>query len=168
MKTMEQLLLEWRQVTFNMEKLKSDSPRVLGLIAVKVIKNNFKLQGYEDGYSFTPWKARAPKTDAAYSRNRGKGESSNYKGSVYNAKNPILQQTRTLYNSVKAIIQAGGIVFVGVNLDLAPYAQRHNEGLKGMPERKFMPVGGPNATMLGEFEKKITEKRDEIMHNFKP
>jgi len=169
MKSLAQLKNDLRQAQSAIQKLEADATRVFGIIAVKNIKNNFLLQGYNSGVGFTSWVPRKAATNKAYSRNRGPGKISNYKGSVYNAANPLLQQTRNLYNSIKAKVLSGNIVFIGINLDLVPYGQAHNEGLNHEPQRQFMPTEseGANPAMIKEFSGKISQYTEKIMFNFK-
>ena len=40
------------------------------------------------------------------------------------------------------------------------YAQRHNEGLKGMPKRQFM---GKSKTLEDNIKKKLTKELDKVL-----
>ena len=131
MKPLSELVSKMKEVEADMRKLNNDMPRYMGIEAVKITRENFKEQGFE-GES---WKERSDKTNAAYDR-RG----ATYKGSVFNSKNKILLQTRKLYNSIQYVVQ-GKLVEIGVNLNLVPYAQAHNEGLGHQPKRQWIGWG---------------------------
>ena len=177
MKTLGELLTDWRASKAAMDKLTTDMPRIIGNECVKLVKANFKLQGYDSGFGITKWPPRTEQTNKNYKYGRaGKGKSA-YKGSVYNYGNPILLQTRNLYNSVKYII-SGNMVLIGCDLNLVPYAQKMNEGGQGRgwhdsvtntPARQFIPRPGqpPNPKMLKAIEKKMLFERDKALKLFK-
>lgn len=161
-KSLSQLLSDWRTARANMEKLSNDIPRIMGAESVKVVKDNFKLQGYDSGTGVAGWEARAEKTDKAYDKRHG------VKGSVFNSNNPILKQTRNLYNAVK-YAATKTLVTVGVDLGLIPYAQKMNEGGNGTPARKYIPgpSEAPNIKILKRIQKKVASERNKAMKNFK-
>lgn len=162
MKSLSQLLSDWRQSRQAMEKLTNDLPRIIGTSAVRVVKENFKLQGYDSGTGVNGWEARNPKTDKAYDKRHG------VKGSVYQSSNPLLMQTRNLYNSIKYSI-INKTVIIGVDLTLVPYAKRMNEGGNGIPPRKYIPGTGesPNPKILKAIYKKVDSERDKALNTFK-
>lgn len=150
---MAQLLSDFRSARNKTEKLQNALPMIIGVEAVKVVRENFDKQGYDTGTSFTAWPKRADVTNIAYDYNRvsnswtlkskGRGRGSfvtpsgkaskaknKYKGSLYSGSNPILLQTRTLYRSI-AYFLSGKKVTIGVDPTLAIYAQKMNEGGKG-------------------------------------
>ena len=145
-----------------------DLPKIIGIESVKVVKDNFKVQGYDNGLGVQGWPQRSAKTNKAYSLGRTKGKQGRYKGSVYQATNPLLLQTRNLYNSVKYGF-AGKTVNIGVDTGLIPYAKAMNEGGRGIPARKYIPANGepPNVKILKKIYGKIDRHRDKIMQNFK-
>ena len=153
-KSLQQLLNDFKASRQAMEKLSNDIPRIMGNESVKVVKENFSLQGYDDGAGVKPWKARDPKTDKAYDR-RGR-----MKGSVYSSRNPLLKQTRNLFNSIKYRVSQK-VVEIGVDLGLIPYAEKMNE------ERQYIPTLKPNIKMLQGFQSKIVRERDKAMKDFK-
>ena len=170
-KSLQQLIADFKASRQAMEKLNNDIPRIMGKESVTVVKENFKLQGYDSGNGVRDWDKRKPATDKAYDKGRvkgkngklskyRKGDSKNLKGSVYNSENPLLMQTRNLFNSVK-YQQSGGKVEIGVDLGLIPYAQKMNE------ERQFMPIYNPNVKMLKGIQDKIVKERDKAMKEFK-
>lgn len=162
MKSLNELLADWRKSRVEMEKLNTDLPRIIGTVAVKLVKENFKLSGYDSGTGVKGWEGRSVKTNKAYDKRRG------VKGSVYQSSNPLLMQTRNLYNSVKYGAQ-GKVVTIGVDTGLIPYAKRMNEGGGGIPARKYIPANGeqPNIKILKKVYRKIDSSRDKIMQNFK-
>lgn len=162
MKSISQLLTDWRTARARMEKLSNDAPRIFGAESVKVVKDNFRIQGYDSGTGVKTWESRKASTNKAYAKRWG------VKGSVYQASNPLLQQTRNLYNAVKYVV-AGRQVDVGINLSLIPYAEKMNKGGNGTPARKFIPANGepPNPKILKAAHKKIVSERDNAMKDFK-
>ena len=145
-------------------------PRIMGSECVKVVKQNFRLQGYDSGQGVDTWKSRDPKTDAAYDKGKTKGKdgklskyrsgkNKNYKGSVYQSSNPLLLQTRNLFNSVKSVI-IGKTVNIGVDLGLIPYAQKMNE------QRKFIPTDHANKKMMDAIAKKVNSERNKALKDF--
>lgn len=163
MKSLSQLLKDWRESQLKMNKLVEDIPRIIGVESVKIVKDNFKLQGYDTGIGVSKWKERKPATNKAYSNRKG-----TYKGTVYNANAKILMQQMNLFNSVDKKVMNKSVT-IGCDRTLVPYAQRHNEGLKGMPKRQFMPSQSeiPNLKMLRAYTKKIGSERELALRNFK-
>ena len=177
MESMSALLTRWRGASAKMKKLTDDTPRIIGNECVKVVKQNFPLQGYDSGNGVKPWPKRDPKTDKAYDRGKTvnakgvqskyrTGNNKTYKGSVFSSANLLLEQTRRLYNSIKykAISKS---VIIGVDLLLVPYAEKMNEGGDGTPARQYMPdpEQPPNPKMLKRVKKKIQFERDKAMGN---
>jgi hypothetical protein len=168
MKSMQNLLNDWQNATRNMQKLGNDIPRIFGNEGVKVSKDNFKLQGYDSGTGLKSWPARSETTNKRYDKRSG------VKGSVYQSGNPLLTQTRDLYNAIKYYLQ-GKRVTVGVDLTLIPYAKKMNEGGPGTwgknatntPARPFIPTDGPNVKILKAAGKKIESERNKALKEFK-
>lgn len=121
MQSISDLLSDFRKARQEYEKHLSNAPRIIGSEALKVIDKNFDNESYDTGRGREKWKPRADATNKAYDR-RG-----NYKGSVYNSKSKILQQTLNLRDGVKKK-ESKNSVFIGINLLKVPYAQIHNEG----------------------------------------
>jgi len=143
-----------------------------------LVKDNFRLQGYDSGMGVAPWDKRKAKTDKAYDRGKTTnskgvqsqyrtGKNKTYKGSVFSSANPLLEQTRRLYNSIKykAITKT---VIIGVDLLLVPYAEKMNEGGNSTPARPYMPQPHmpPNPKMLKSVKKKIEFERGKAMKGF--
>lgn len=170
MKPLSSLLRDWREAQQRMNILVERVPSIIGVESVNIVKENFKLQGYDSGAGITKWQPRKESTNKAYSNRKGK-----YKGSVFNADRKILQQTMNLYNA-QAYKVLSRTVVIGADRTIVPYAQIHNEGLRGnafgkysfqMPKRQFIPLEGPNLKMLRAFTKKISFERDRALQNFK-
>jgi phage gpG-like protein len=170
MRTLGQLINDWKISRGALKKLEERTPSIIGNEAVRAIKNNFRIQGYDSGTGVTAWKPRSPETNKRYDKRTG------VKGSVYQSSNPLLKQTGSLYNSVKYKVN-GNLVFVGVDLGLVPYAQKMNEGGPGKwgknstntPARPFMPKNNepPNPKILKAVFNKIKSEREKALQNFK-
>jgi len=171
-KSLKQLTEDFRQAKANMERdVIGKLPRIIGTTAVLVVKDNFRLEGYDDGFSLTKWEKRKEATNKRYTSRRG------VKGTVYNAANKILQQAGNLLAAVN-YQEVGSGVKVGVDLGAVPYGKIHNEGLKGrawgkhvftMAKRQYMPLDseGPNKKMNDAFFKKIGIEINKAMKIFK-
>lgn len=155
MKSIGALLKDWNEACDRMKRLQKNVPRIAGAESVKVVKNNFKLQGYDTGHGINEWKQRDEKTNKAYDRRSG------VKGSVYQSSNPLLLQTRNLFNSVKFRADDRK-VFIGVNTATVPYAEPMNN------ERKYLPVNEPpTKPMVDAIDKKVKTEREKALANFK-
>jgi len=170
MKSITDLVNDFKAAKDAMKRVQENIPRIIGNEAVKVIKDNFRLQGYDTGTGVSPWKQRSQATITRYDKRSG------VKGSVYQSSNQLLKQTGNLYGAIQYKVQ-GKAVFVGVDLGVVPYAQKMNDGGPGKwgknatktPARKYMPAGNepPNAKMLNAFIKKLNYERDKALANFK-
>lgn len=171
MKTISELLADWRSSSNQMKKVTDSLPRIIGNVAVREVKRNFTIQGYDSGTGVDAWQPRKAVTNAAYDKRSG------VKGSVYNSSSPILMQTRNLYNAVKYIV-TGKVVTIGVDLTLVPYGEKMNEGGPGKwgknattntPARKYMPTPSepPNAKILLGVRKKLQFEIDNALNPFK-
>lgn len=152
-KSLAQLQADFAKAAQKTEQLQTMLPSIIGAEAVKVVKQNFDLQGYDSGAGFTPWRQRADVTNQAYDYNRvanaftvrskGKGRGqfltpsgrkskarNKYKGSVYSSQNKIMLQTRNLYRNL-TYFAGSKRVTVGVNETLIVYAKKLNEGGRG-------------------------------------
>lgn len=127
MKDLATLTRDMAKAREDMKKLSDSLPRIAGVESVKIVKQNFQIEAYDSGNGINKWAKRKNSTNAAYTNGRGKGGHSKYKGSVFSATKPLLRQTLALYNSIHYVANQGG-VFVGVSLNLVPYAKIHNEG----------------------------------------
>lgn len=155
---MAQLVADFRKAQKDMENLHRQLPRIIGTEAVRAVKQNFQLQGYDTGTSFQKWPNRADVTNWAYDYNRNpnaqrirvtKGgrvirgakvfvtptgrrsrAKNRYKGSTYQSSNPLLLQTRTLFRGI-TYFPGNNKVTIGVDPNLIVYAQKMNEGGRG-------------------------------------
>lgn len=144
MESLEKLLRDFKSSKEQMDALMQKVPRIIGVESVRIVRENFILQGYDSGAGVKKWDKRKPATNKEYDTNRGKGGTSNFKGSVYSSSKPILDQSGNLKNSIRYVASAG-MVFVGVNMDIVPYAKIHNEGGSiSMPERTAINHFGEN------------------------
>lgn len=178
MQSLTQLLADWRRSRAALEKLNSDIPRIIGNEAVRAIKQNFRIQGYDTGRGVRGWVHRAAKTDKSYDRGKTQtangpskhrtGKNGTYKGSVFSSANPLEVQTHNLVNSIKYKAFGKG-VFIGVDTGLVPYAKIQNEGGRGNPGRQYMPKPNepPNVKMLKQIDKKIVSEREKALAIFK-
>lgn len=167
-KSLSQLISDIRIARDNVEKLQKDIPRIFGNESVKVIKENFKLEGYDSGTGVQKWAARSPYTNKSYDNRHG------VKGSVYQSGNPILSQTLNLYNNTKYYLQSKS-VSVGYDLTLVPYAKKMNDGGTGSwgknktdtPARPILPTDKPNLKILKRVLNKVERERNKAMKLFK-
>lgn len=169
MQSLRVLLADWRGARQQMEQIVKNMPRVIGIEAVKVVKQNFNLHGYDSGNGFEAWESRKDATNKAYSAGRSKGKQGIYKGSVFSPTKPLLKQTLRLYNSIQYKTRGMSSVIIGVDLGLVPYARAHNEGLNHEPVRQYMPKPSqpPNRKMLIAIEKKYVSAREKALARFK-
>jgi hypothetical protein len=170
MKSIQQLVSAFKASKEAMRRLQDKVPRILGNESVRVIKQNFSLQGYDTGTGVQNWKPRSQDTNKRYDKRYG------VKGAVFQSSNPILKQTGALYNAIQYKVQ-GKLVFVGVDLGVIPYAQKMNEGGPGKwgknqtntPARPYMPKKneGPNPKIINKSIKKIDSEREKALREFK-
>lgn len=177
MKSLRDLLNDWNGTTARINKVIESMPRIIGNEAKRVVRRNFTLQGYDTGQGVVGWQSRNPKTDKAYDRGKtiNKFEKQSkyrknpgtYKGSVFSSQNPILMQSRTLYNGIKYAV-IGRDVIIGVDIGLIPYAKMMNEGGRGIPGRQYMPTPEepPNPRILKAIQKKYEFERNKAMRGF--
>ena len=197
MKDLISLITDLRAKQAAMKKLEADMPRIIGVETVRIIKENFKKQGYDSGQGFTAWKKRDKASDTAYEYNRNAnyrtpilGKRSKYKnpykGSVVSARRPLLTQTGNLRDATSFQVN-GKTVTIGIypklvtiggkTRDALKYAKIHNEGGKAkwgnhtvtIPRRQYMPrpTDPPNHRMLMAYEKKYRFELDRFMRDWK-
>jgi phage gpG-like protein len=155
MKDISQLPRDFAEMQRKYKKLQTDTPRIAGTIAVKVMRENFAAQGFieEGAQPSEKWEKRDEKTDHGYDTYK------TYKGSVYSSSNPILKQTGNLRDAIAYKVEGENKVFIGVDINKVPYAQAHNEGWGDMPKRKFL---GWSKKLGEEIKKRITKERSII------
>jgi phage gpG-like protein len=193
MKNLIDLINDIRAKSAAIKHLKEAMPRIIGVESVRLIKENFKKQGYDSGSGLTPWDKRKDATNKMYDYNRTAsyrtpklGKKSKYKnpykGSVVSSKRPILTQTGNLRDSIT--FQASGkTVLIGVypkivsiggkTKDALAYAKHLNEGGPGkwgknttkVPKRQYMPrpSDGPNNKIIAAINKKRDFEIDKIL-----
>jgi phage gpG-like protein len=111
-------------------------PIEAGNMAVNHFVKSFKDQGFTDNNRMS-WKSRKSKKDG----NRA----------ILVKTGALRRSIRRAYTSwARTVIQTTGII----------YAQRHNEGLKGMPKRQFM---GKSGKLDKDIMDKMKVKMDAIM-----
>lgn len=172
-KKLSDLLTDFRGSKQQLETLVKNMPRIAGSVAVKIVKDNWRIQGYDSGTGVTKWPDRTAATNELYDKRVW------VKGSVYNSSRRLLEQTMALFNAVKYDLLAGK-VRIGVDLSLVPYAQYVNEGVKDgslgphhihteTPPRQYMPKPGepPNPKIFAAIEKKVKYEADKALKVFK-
>jgi hypothetical protein len=134
MKDLSQLAKDFKVKADEYKRLQANLPRIAGMVAVKVMRENFAKQGFieEGSEPAEKWKDRDEKTNYGYDNYK------TYSGSVYKSTNPILEQTGNLRDSIAYKVEGENKVFIGVNLTLFPQAQAINEGLGNQPKRQFL------------------------------
>lgn len=167
---MARLLADWRSSKQKMDLVINKLPRMAGIEAKKVVRENFLLQGYDDGRMFRMWAKREDSTNNRYDKRYG------VKGSVYSSSHPVLHQSGDLENAVDYEVVNDKTVVIGVNLAVIPYAKIHNEGGPGsayghpfvMKQRQYMPLPGdpPNLKILKAIQEKLKYETAEAMKNF--
>jgi phage gpG-like protein len=146
--------------------LENDLLDIIEVEGLNHFEKSFEKQGFDNG-GVNEWKARKT-TDkrgrdiTRYRTNkRGKRGELNSFGRK-NTGRAILTGHSTgankLRHSLKARKISGGIEFSSDK----PYAQRHNEGLNGMPKRQFM---GASKTLDKNIKKKIDKQLNKIFKN---
>lgn len=117
---------------------KKTLPAKLGNGAVKFFRSNFDREGFLDR-SVSKWKRR---------KYRPRG-----------GQKKILTVSGRLKRSIRRLQTSWGRIVIGSKGVI--YAERHNEGLKGMPKRQFI---GESATL----EKAIKKRIEKEIRNFEP
>lgn len=139
-------------------------PRIVEVEGLSFIKGNFKKQGYQTGSSVQKWKKRKTRDRKNRDITRYRTNRVGTKGSLnrFGSKNKgraVLIGFNTggdkLSNSFKTNRSTKEVRFITYK----EYAQRHNEGLKGMPKRQFM---GRSKTLDDAIGKKLTKELDKI------
>ena len=121
-----------------------DLPNIAAVEGVKHFKRSFQkgIEGFTDDTTIDKWPDIQPATKARKRRKNG-----SLPPILTGVDGPV--NSGNLHDSITARHQPGLVIF---STDV-PYAQRHNEGLKGMPKRQFW--GRSKA-----LERKITAKLD--------
>lgn len=115
------------KVLQNIERTKRELPIQLANQAQNYFTGSFTKQGW-DSVHWKEVKRREPGTpEYKYPKKKG----------LSRRTSPILVRTGTLRRAVSNSIRSATFQSVRLIVDL-PYAKRHNDGLKDMPQRKFM------------------------------
>lgn len=155
MKSLTDLKNAIKQKEADLRELEKQKPRIAGVVSVTILQENFtKHHGYRDIGGVNKWKERSKATNDAYDRRAYGSES--VKGSVYSSKNPLLLQSRTLYDSL-TYDATGSRVTIGFNENICPYARDVDEKRKIVGYNYFI-----RQRILAEFKKR--EKK--IMKEF--
>jgi hypothetical protein len=99
------------------EKFKQDAPKAVANNSLNWFLKGFRQGGKQTNDSSSGWAPRKPGSQ----RDSGRG---------------ILVDTGALRRSIQAIRISWKEIIIGTQRIL--YAERHNEGLKGMPKREFI------------------------------
>jgi hypothetical protein len=176
MKSLNQLAADLLAARKGMTALADNLPRIIGVESVKIVQQNFQIEGYDSGNGITKWDQRKVATNLAYGGNftyglhriKNSKRAKRYKGSVYSASKPLLRQTLALYNSI-AYKASRRRVFIGTNLNAVPDAQAHNEGLNHEPKRQYMPLPNQrgNPKIFKVVGKRIDYETAKVMRAFK-
>lgn len=160
MKKLSQLTRDFNAAKNSFAKLSSETPRIMGALGVKVMRENFDAQGFVETVGpARKWKERSKATNAMYDSRK------NLKGSVYSSKNPILLQTKNLKNGITYKDSAKKVT-VGVNQNVVPYAKLMNEGglvqlgekWVRVPARKYLGMSDKlKVRISGELKKRRTQ-----------
>lgn len=139
-------------------------PRIVEVEGLSFIKGNFKKQGFQTGGSVQKWKKRKTRDRKNRDLTRYRTDRVGTKGSLnrFGSKNKgraVLIGFNTggdkLSNSFKTNRSTTQVRFITYK----DYAQRHNEGLAGMPKRQYM---GKSKTLNTAIEKKLTRELDKL------
>ncbi|WP_281683415.1 phage morphogenesis protein [Zunongwangia profunda] len=138
-------------------------PKIIEVEGLQFIEKNFRDEGFNDG-SLKKWKKRKTRDSGGrdltrYRTNRvgRKGNLNRYGSKVKDRALLVGHATGgdKLKNSFRARRNSRQVRFITYK----GYARRHNEGLKGMPQRQFM---GQSKTLTQQIEKKLTKELDKI------
>ena len=162
MKSMRDLLNDWKDTKKSVQKLDTEAPRVFGVESVRIVRQNFTLQGYDSGAGVKAWPKRSSKSNAKYDHHPF------YRGTVYSSRSPLLMQQRKLYYGVQYWAQRSR-VNVGVEQSLVPYAKLMNEGgwsvwlgdRINIPPRQYIPK--PSESVNPKIITACTRKYDTML-----
>lgn len=145
-------------------KLPEVATTVIEVEGTNFIKENFARQGFQ-GSNFKPWQPRKTKDNrerdlTRYRTNRvGRAGDLTKFGRHNNPSRPILTGYASGGNKLRHSFQTTktpqGVKWTSYK----PYAQRHNEGLKGMSKRQFM---GKSQKLEQNIERMLIKQLDKI------
>jgi hypothetical protein len=173
MNSLDDLKRDFAKVTHQMKELhEKDLLKYMGIEGVKLVKENFKEQGYDSGEGKEEWKERPAWVNKIYDTHP------NYKGSYIKGSNPIAKQTGKLRDSNNYEI-VGNKVLIGTNTNLVPYAKKINEGGQeywaeagrtiNIMARKYLPISGEpiNPKLVQRAKTKYETRLNQIMEKYK-
>lgn len=115
------------RVRGNIEKMKRELPPILAIKSQNYFEKSFQNSGWEGEKWKEPQRLIPGTAEYKYSKWGGaKGRAT-----------PILVNRARLRSKVASSIRTKTFNLIRLVVD-SPYAKRHNEGLDGMPQRKFM------------------------------
>lgn len=117
----------FERVKNNIEQMKRELPEILANDALRYFNDSFKKQGWEG----QPWKIPQRKIAGT------KAWKYPIKGAAARRTRATLVQSGDLRRTVATSLRVKTFNLIRFEVRL-PYAERHNEGLSGMPKRKFM------------------------------
>lgn len=137
--------------------------RIIEVEGLNFISENFQDEGFHTGSGLNKWEKRKTTRDGRditrYRTNRvgTKGELNQYGQSIQGRSIMTGHNTggNKLRNSFEASRSQKKVVFRTPK----DYAQRHNEGLEGMPQRQFM---GKSEYLNENIKKKLTKELDKL------
>jgi hypothetical protein len=118
MKSLKDLTVDLGRLQQKCDEAMKVAPAIIGNMVAQDIKANFMRQGVQTDQGLRKWKP----SEAAQKEGRR-----------------TLVKSAAMMNEVHFEVQ-GKTVRAGLDTRLIPYAPRHNEGLKGMPQRQFIYV----------------------------
>ena len=126
-----------------LQSVQSSLPTVLANEGTRFFVSSFDKEGW-DGKSWKVPQRKIPGTPAyKYPKNKGLGRRTRQ----------TLVKSGKLRRAVNSSVKQKTFKKIVWNVDL-PYAARHNEGLNGMPQRRFM---GESKTLNAIFKRKIIQ-----------
>lgn len=159
-------MADLRKLEQKLERLRRELP---GLVATVVevegtnfITDNFARQGFQ-GSSTVKWKARKLTDRKGRDKTRYRTDRRGRKGDVtkFGRQNqpdrPILTGFKSGGNKLRHSIEATSSPREVKWTSYKPYAQRHNEGLTGMPKRQFM---GKSPKLDNMIKDELTQQLD--------
>jgi hypothetical protein len=144
-------------------QMPNEGIKIIKVEGLRFIKHNFRKEGFDTGTGVKKWKKRATldkngRNITRYRTNRrGKAGSRNQYGRTVTGRAILVSHDNAgnhLNNSFRAVKK--GKYSVGFRT-YKKYAQRHNEGLDGMPQRQFI---GPSKYLDRNILKKIKKEHD--------
>ena len=134
---------EFKKVLVEIQNfIENKANTIVRVEGVKHFKKSFQDEGFTDE-TLEPWQDISEKRKEQKQRKNGDLP-------------PILTETGDLGRSINGEERADGVLFYTDKV----YAQRHNEGLSGMPKRQFM---GPSKALEKKIITKFNKSFDKII-----